>query len=323
MNGLYRSLGISKQSVHQKLERYRVQQSHYGLLHIIIRQIREDHPTMGVRDLYFKIRPEFMGRDAFERFCREENLMSQKTKNWRRTTDSSGVIRFDNLLIDLKINRINQVWQSDITYFDINGHFYYITFIIDAFSRKIVGYSTSKRLITEQTTLPALAMALKECKNLNLITEGLIFHSDGGGQYFDKEFLKLTWKNGIQNSMCEYAWENGKAERINGVIKNNYLVHKKITTFEELIKAVDRSIYLYNYEKPHIKLQRKTPIEFEKNYLCNGQQTDGEKSATELNAQPEGYTALTGCGQQTSGSKIALELNEKLSKKKRKTVNVI
>jgi len=323
MNELYRSLGISKQSVHQKLERYRIQQSHYALLMSIIWQIREDHPTMGVRDLYFKIKPESMGRDAFEHFCKEENLMSQKTKNWRRTTDSSGVVRFDNLLTDLKITRINQVWQSDITYFEVNNRFYYITFIIDAFSRKIVGYSISKRLITEQTTLPALIMALKVSKKLNLKTDGLIFHSDGGGQYYDKEFLSLTGKNGIQNSMCEYAWENGKAERINGVIKNNYLIHKAITTFEELIKAVDRSVYLYNYEKPHIKLQRKTPIEFEKKYLCDGQQTDGEKSATELNAQPEGYTALSGCGQQTSGSKIALELNGSLSKKKVKSVNVI
>ena len=63
--------------------------------------------------------------------------------------------------------------------------------------------------------------------------------------------------------MCQYPWENGKAERINGVIKNNYLQHRNITTFSELIREVDRSVQLYNHEKPHIKLKRKTPIQFE------------------------------------------------------------
>jgi len=71
---------------------------------------------------------------------------------------------------------------------------------------------------------------------------------------------------------CWYVcWENGKAERINGTIKNNYLIHREINTFEELKKEVDRTVQLYNNEKPHIKLKRKTPIEFEKSYICNEQ----------------------------------------------------
>ena len=97
----------------------------------------------------------------------------------------------------------------------------------------------------------------------------------------------------ISNSMCEYAWENGKAERINGVIKNNYLIHRKINDFEELQKQVDRSVYLYNHDKPHIGLQRKSPVEFENSYICNGQKTEGEKSATEYKPQLEGgYSPL-------------------------------
>lgn len=324
MNQLYKVVGISKQAFHQKMDRLQIVLSEQKQLLILIHQIREDHPTMGVRDMYYKLKPESMGRDAFECFCKSEYLMSKRTKNWHRTTDSTGVVRFDNQLVNLTITRINQVWQSDITYFELNGRFYYITFIMDAYSRRILGYKLSKKLTTEHTTLPALEMAINQRKKKSDNLNNLIFHSDGGGQYYDKEFLRLTSKNNFINSMCEYAWENGKAERLNGIIKNNYLKHREIYSFEDLQKEVDRSVLLYNNDKPHIELHRKSPIEFENDYICNGQQTDGEKSATELEAQYEGCLySPSGCGQQTSGSNIVLELKTKKVKKRVKTVNVI
>ena len=229
---------------------------------ILIEEIREYHPTMGVRDLYYKIRPTCMGRDAFERFCMYENLMARRARNRCRTTDSSGVHRYDNLLVNLIIDHKNQVWQSDITYFEVSGAFYYITFIIDAYTRYIVGYSVSKTLKTEDTTIPALKMAISNRRGENL--EGLIFHSDGGGQYYSRMFIELTSRHGILNSMCVEPWENGKAERINGVIKNNYLIYRSIKTYDDLVKEVDRAVRLYNTDKPHIKLKRLTPFEFEK-----------------------------------------------------------
>ena len=276
--------------MHQYIDRQQKVLSEQQNLLLIIYQLRADHPTMGCRDMYFKIGPMCMGRDAFERFCKEENLIVERPKNYQRTTDSSGVIRFENLLINLEINKINQVWQSDITYYDVGGKFYYITFIIDSFSRRIVGYNTSKRLYTEVTTLPSLKMAIKLRGKAAL--KGLIFHSDGGGQYYDKAFLSLTREMNIQNSMCEAAWENGKAERINGVIKNNYLKHRKINSYDELVKEVDRSVSLYNAEKPHIKLQRKSPIEFEKEYICRGQSAEGEISTVKYNTAMKGTSAL-------------------------------
>jgi putative transposase len=323
MNALYRSIGITKQSFHQREDRWLKIQSEQAQLLLMIYQIREDHPTMGLRDMYYKLQPESIGRDAFEAFCKAEKLTVGRIKNYRVTTDSSGVIRFDNLLTNLHISRINQVWQSDITYYEVSGRFYYITFIIDAFSRRIVGHSTSKRLTTEQTTLPALERAIKLRKKEKMSIEGLILHSDGGGQYYAKEFLKLTGKYHILNSMCEYAWENGKAERINGVIKNNYLIHRDINNFEALVSEVDRSVQLYNHDKPHIGLQRKTPFEFEMNYIWNGQNADSDKSAMKLNPQPLGKYSPKGCGQKTSSSNIALKLNNKQNKCKLKTVNVI
>lgn len=268
MNKMYKALGITKQSFHQMMDKINKLRSEQEQLFLLVSQIREDHPTMGIRDMYYKLRPLSIGRDTFELFCKGNQLTSRKSKNWRRTTDSSGVIRFDNLLKKETLTSINQVWQSDITYYEVEGRFYYLTFILDAFSRRILGHSVSMRLATEQTTVPALAGAIKLRQKEGKDIKGLIFHSDGGGQYYAKEFLKLTQRHGIRNSMCEYAWENGKAERLNGVIKNNYLIHRDIRSFEELSKEVDRTVLLYNKEKPHIELQRKTPFDFEKNYLC-------------------------------------------------------
>ncbi len=324
MNMLYKSVGISKQAFHQKMDRMRKVKSERNQILLLIYQIREDHPTMGIRDMYFKLNPETMGRDSFERFCKEEGLISKKRKNRRRTTDSTGVIRFENLLTGLEINRLNQVWQSDITYYEVNGSFYYITFVEDSLSRRIVGHNVSNRLTTEQTTLPSLHMAIKLRTKEKEDLKGLIFHSDGGGQYYDKDFLKLARKYELVNSMCEYAWENGKVERLNGIIKNNYLRHRKINSFEDLKKEVDRSVYLYNHEKPHIELQRKSPVEYENYYIRNGQNADSDKSATESKTQPRGNYSFAGCGQKTSESVIALELKiNSRSDKKEKTVNLI
>jgi putative transposase len=255
-------MNITKQAIHQFINRQLQYDEVEAYLFKIVADIRKDHPTMSCRAMYFKVNPINIGRDKFERLCTDWGLVTTQKRCYTRTTDSSGVVRFDNLSIGVVLNKANQMYSSDITYYEVNGIFYYITFILDCYTRRILGHSTSKRLTTEQTTMPALQMAIRT--RGNKIPLGVIFHSDGGGQYYDKEFLKLTSKHKMRNSMCEYAWENGKAERINGVIKNNYLKHKKIKSFEQLVKNVDQSVTLYNNDKPHKALKYKSPIEFEK-----------------------------------------------------------
>jgi len=242
----------------------------YYFLKYLIADIRRDHPTLSCRAIFYKIHPENMGRDKFERFCYEAGFMIERKTNYARTTDSSGVIRFDNLLEGLILTDINQAFSSDITYFEIAGKFYYITFVIDCFSRRILGHTASWRLTTEQTTLPALKKAIITRKYE--IRKGIVFHSDGGGQYYDKEFMSLTAKYHFKNSMCEMAYENGKAERVNGIIKNNYLKHCQIKTFDDLTKILDRSVSLYNNDRPHKSLKYKTPVNFEKELLYLKQQ---------------------------------------------------
>jgi transposase InsO family protein len=261
LNAFYKSMGTSKQNFHQRLRRSKRQQEEIFLLVDLIKQIRQDHPTMNSRAMYYKINPVFIGRDKFEIICRECGFNVDRRMNYRKTTDSTGVIRFDNLLQDRKITAVDQVWSSDITYYEVEGVFYYLTFIIDNYSRRILGHHASGRLQTEQTTLPALKMAIKT--RGNCIKEGLVFHSDGGGQYYDDNFLALTRKHKMTNSMCEAAWGNGKAERINGVIKNNYLIHWNIKTPVDLFKKVDRAVKLYNEEKPHSRLGNLSPVQFE------------------------------------------------------------
>ena len=153
-----------------------------------------------------------MGRDRFEAFCFENGFKVSMKPAYHRTTNSYGVRRFDNLLESIELTSVNQVWVSDITYYRIGEKFYYLTFILDLYSRVIVGYSASENLDTLSTTIPALKMAART-RN---IPKGLIIHSDGGGQYYCKEWLKLTSSHKMRNSMCESVYENAHAERING-----------------------------------------------------------------------------------------------------------
>lgn len=231
----------------------------------LVKDIRADHPTMSCRAMYYKLRPLPMGRDKFEQICYHAGFMVERWSSPFRTTDSTGVIRFENHLENTVLTSIDQAYCSDITYFEVNNRFYYITFIMDCYSRMILGYSVAKNLTTQCTTLPALQMAIQ--RREHKLIEGIIFHSDGGGQYYAKDFLDLTEKYEMRNSMCEMAYENGKAERINGVIKNNYLKFYTINSFQQLEEGVDRAVTLYNQGKPHKALKYQTPFNYEKQLL--------------------------------------------------------
>lgn len=280
LNLFYSSIGVTKQGFHGYLERQMHQSNLEAQVLKLVTEIRKDHPTMGVREMYFKLNLREMGRDKFEQMCRANKLTRTTWKNFRITTDSSGVTRFDNLLEGLKIVRINQIWQSDITYFECGPRFYYITLIQDAFTKVIVGHKASKTLHTEDTTIPALQTALKRYAGLCL--DGLTLHSDGGGQYYAKKFLAITKAARIINSMGKSCYENAMAESLNGVIKNKYLYHKEIKTFNDLEKQLDRTVRLYNQEKPHSGLSRSTPETVEKKCLSLLQERNEKKNKSSL-----------------------------------------
>ena len=259
MNAIYRALNTTKQNVHQRLNRYLAEEEEGAQLLTLMDEVREDHPRMGGKSMYVMFLPRTIGRDKFLRIYQENGLKLHQMKAFRRTTVSSGVIRFPNLIQGFELNGINQVWVSDITYFELPDRYAYLTFIMDLFSRKIIGNCASQTLRTEYTTIPALEMALKR------IADGdtkPIIHSDGGGQYYSKSFLKLTTGKLI-NSMGESVYENSHAERINGTIKNMYLIPWNPTNFEQLKKYLTRAVNNYNSTKPHQALCYLTPDQFE------------------------------------------------------------
>jgi transposase InsO family protein len=243
------------------LERRKYKYEEQEQLIPLINEIRMDHPRMSARDIYLKLQPSCMGRDQFERFCMDSGYRIKRLKNFRVTTNSLGVTRFPNLIKDLKVTRVNQVFVSDITYFDIGSDTYYLTFIMDLFNREIVGWSASDNLRTENTTLPALHRVITERGRVNL--KGAIMHSDGGGQYYCNEFKKLTKDLEMINSMTEEkVYENSHAERLNGIIKNNYLYPYGPTNITSLKRLLDKAVLMYNTGKPHTALGKLTPSMF-------------------------------------------------------------
>lgn len=261
MNSLFRVMGISRQGFHQYMDRQmRLMEEQQQFLPVIS-QLRDDHPRMSAREMYRLIQPRHLGRDRFIRFCFENGYKVELKRSFHRTTNSLGVIRFPNLVAGRELTGVNQVWVSDITYYRMGDQFYYQTFITDLYSRRIVGFSVSDNMMTEETTLPALQLALMERKP----PPGLIFHSDGGGQYYSKVFRALTMSKGIKNSMCESVYENAHAERINGTIKNDYVIPYSPTNFNQLKRMTKKAVNMYNIYRPHQALKGMSPVSFEEN----------------------------------------------------------
>lgn len=259
MNELYRVTGTSKQAFHQYLNKQLLVLEEQQQLLPVISQIRADHPRLSVRRMYAMLNPQSMGRDKFEQFCYLNGFKLAVKRSYRRTTNSLGVTRFENLAAGMELTGVNQVWASDITYYRIGERFYYITFIIDLYSRFITGCAVSDGLFTEQATIPALNMALKQRGPL----PGLIFHPDGGGQFYSKGFLAITKSSRIRNSMCESVYENAHAERINGTVKNDYLAHYAPQNYQQLITMTNKAVKMYNLFRPHSSLKNRSPADYE------------------------------------------------------------
>lgn len=255
MKELFTFLGCSKQAFHQKLNRQLLHRERNLLLLPIIAQLRAEHPGVAARQLYVILRPAGIGRDKFEQLCFEHGLKLPVKRSPFKTTNSRGVMRFPNLLCGAELTDANQAWASDITYYLMGKEVFYLTFIIDVVTRVIVGFAVSKELLTKATTIPALLMAIDAYRP----NRGVIFHSDAGGQYYSQEFLKITHRHGFKNSMCDMAYENAYAERINGTIKNQYLKGYAPQDFSTLLAATQRAVKNYNHVRPHRSLKNQSP----------------------------------------------------------------
>lgn len=227
-------------------------------------QIRSKHKCMGGRKLYtlldsFMINHQIkMGRDAFFNLLSANKLLIKKRKTRIFTTQSSHWLRkYKNKIKNFTPTEANQLYVSDITYWKIGSGHVYVSLITDAFSHKVVGYNLAQTLEAVES-IKALEMSLS---NLKTKDYKLIHHSDRGVQYCCGEYVKLLQDNNIEISMTENGdpLENAIAERINGILKGEYLECYDIETFEEAKKLLHAVINLYNDERPHMSIGNLTP----------------------------------------------------------------
>jgi transposase InsO family protein len=166
--------------------------------------------------------------------------------------------KWPNLIRGFDFHRPNLLWVSDITYININGGFAYLALITDAYSRKITGYKLSPTLESEGN-ISAMCMAIENTPECNRV--GLIHHSDRGSQYCCKEYVKILKNNNIRISMTENGdpYENALAERVNGILKSEWLDHEKYDNFEQASKRICQIINTYNTVRPHLSCDMLTP----------------------------------------------------------------
>ena len=259
MNQLYKTIGISKQAVYQYAERQAIFNKKVAHLVMEADQLREEHPGCGVEKMYYTLRPDFIGRDRFVETFMDLGYRLKRKKNYRRTTMSTDVY-YPNLIKGMKVSAPSVVWQSDITYIRVGEKFYYAVFIIDVYTKTIVGYQVSDHM-RAVAKVKALHMALKSNKPPE------IHHSDRGSQYICNDYVNLLKDNGCRISMAKTAQDNAYAERINRTIKNDYIEHWKPKTFDQLKRMVKKAVNQYNSVRPHDNIGKISPMEFEKRLL--------------------------------------------------------
>ena len=230
----------------------------------LVRAERKYQPRLGVRKLHYLIQLELkaagvkMGRDRlFEELRKAGLLVERKPSEWPRTTNfDANLPVFKNLIKRCQVSRRNQVWVADITYIRTQEAFMYLGLITDKWSRKIVGFHLGETLETA-SPLKALAMALKGLKR----SERPIHHSDRGCQYASHRYVNRVQEAGLQMSMTEknHSAENALAERVNGILKQEYYLDANFETKPEARKATAEGVDLYNNRRPHTALGLKTP----------------------------------------------------------------
>ena len=226
----------------------------------MVLSIRKDHPRMGSRKIYYLIKPDLerldikMGRDALFDLIAANKLLVTKRKRKHITTNSNHVFKkYPNLIRDMEPASPNQIWVSDITYIKSGQEFLYLFLITDAYSKKILGH----RLADTLDSIHAVNSLQDAIKNSSQPISGLIHHSDRGIQYCSKEYINVLKNNNLRISMTENSdpLENPVAERINGVLKYEYLYQYKYLTATELGKSIDA----YNKTRPHLSCDMLTP----------------------------------------------------------------
>lgn len=263
LNELYRTVGVSKQSVHQAKMRQQAFDRELSELVLQVDLLRAAHPGCGVEKMYYTLQPKLMGRDQFCMIFQSLGYGVKRAKNYHRTT-IRGSLYYPNYIEGMSVVRPFQVIQSDITYFPLQQFHCYLVFIVDVYTRLITGYAVNNHLRAE-ANLAALKMALG---SMDYEPWGLIHHSDKGSQYSSHLYTKFLRKHHIHISMGDIALDNAYAERVNGIIKIEYLEKWSIKDLPDLRRKVAKAVTHYNTKRKHRAFKMKyTPSEFYQNLV--------------------------------------------------------
>ncbi len=255
-------LGISRQSIYQHESRDKKRIEELRKVKTMVQTIRMEMPQLGTRKLYYLLKDSFsrdqikIGRDALFDFLGSENMLIKAKKSYTKTTNSKHWLKkHPNIFESMDVHRPEQAFVSDITYLKTREKTYYLSLVTDAFSRKIMGYKLSDNMYAEN-----VAKALNMAVNQRITSWELIHHSDRGLQYASEIYQDLLEKEGIVPSMTDGydCYQNALAERVNGILKQEFLFHK-CNNRKELNELVKESICIYNNKRPHLSLGMKTP----------------------------------------------------------------
>lgn len=254
--------GIDRQVYYRSLRRKAARQSKAEQVVELIAQTRLAMPRIGTRKLYYllldKLQVLKIGRDKFFGILRANHLLVVARRSYHVTTDSHHRFRkHKNLILEMPVIRPEQVWVSDITYIGKREKPCYLSLVTDAYSKKIMGYYVADNMSTE-SSVKALKMAIKN-RRIDLLP--LIHHSDRGIQYCSDGYQKLLQKNKIQCSMTNNGdpYENAVAERINGILKQEFIIDTYHADLDIMKKIVKEAIDIYNNKRPHYSNHMLTP----------------------------------------------------------------
>ena len=229
-----------------------------------IQKIALEWPRYGSRRIAAELRRHGtpVNRKRVQRLMREDNLLCLRRKSWIRTTDSRhGYAIYPNLVPELELNGPNQLWVSDITYIRLELEFVYLAVVLDAFSRRVVGWDLGRGL-DSGLALNAMGMALSNRDFL----PGLVHHSDRGVQYASTDYTDQLKRNGLRISMSRTGnpYDNAKAESFMKTLKYEEVYLEEYRDFADARKHIAHFLEeVYNRKRLHSSLGNVPPEEFE------------------------------------------------------------
>lgn len=254
--------GISRQAIYQRYKREQKREEELSRVKSLVNEIRMEMPRIGTRKLYYLIKESIdkegikLGRDGLFDYLRSEHMLIKPRKNYTKTTNSKHWLRkYPNLFDGKKPMKPEQYFVSDITYIKSKERTHYLSLVTDAYSRKTMGYHLSEDMSAENVG-KALQMAVRK----RIYKHKLIHHSDRGLQYCSSHYQNILASHDISPSMTTGydCYQNALAERINGILKEEFLIYK-CNNAKELRQLVKESILTYNNKRPHMSLNLKTP----------------------------------------------------------------